>query len=172
MRIVPCHACPIREGCEQREVFRAKARGLGAASVKFRCPVLAKRLRPGARITVKVPTVTFGGWRHYTEEPIERIGSVLAPATVTTVKADHSFACVIDPGHIDGEMVAEGKDPNAMRFRKTRTHTRIVAFLDEPPLPVCDNGNVRRNGVCDNRDGRCWCLGQFDPPATPETVTA
>jgi len=155
MRLNPCHGCPARDGCEQREVYRAAVAGIGARNVSFTCAVLAARMKPGTRITISTPTVTFGGYRHYTDEPIERWGVKDVAATILATRPDHKFSCVVDPGELDAECVAEDKDVNRLRFRKMRPHTRIKAFRDEPPLKVCEGGNVLRDGACDRRDE--WC---------------
>lgn len=153
MRINPCHGCPAREGCPDRDALRARAKGLGAVSVTFRCARLASLLRPGVRITVDIPTIVEG---FYDDEVSMR--RVKVPATVTATRPDHRFSCVIDPGHVTDDNVAEGKDSEVLRFRRMARHTRVLAFLDEPAFPVCEGGNVQRTDTgCDARGGACFC---------------
>lgn len=163
-RLNPCHGCPVRAGCEQREVFRAKARGLGARSITFRCPRLDKELRQGRRILVMTPRMKEHV-RSTAYEPDFRVEMVAVPATITG-SHDGEFTCVIDPGHVYGRLngnLEESPPDDKYRFRRKMRAARIIRFLDEPDMEVCKNGaRVMRGGVCDRLpDEACYCK-QFD----------
>lgn len=157
-RIIPCFGCPLRVGCLQRDEFRAKARRLGAISVRFRCPILAARITPGTRIEIMAP---FPRVEHMSWEPEIVVGKRPVAATITCAYInDHSFLCVIDPGQ--GVGMAPDGDPDKdktrlRRFRKRMRAQRIVAFLDETPAELCGAGNPIRNGKCDTGNGYCQC---------------
>jgi hypothetical protein len=156
MRINPCHACPLRNGCENREVLRKKASGTGARCISYDCDKLGKELRAGRRIMIETIILTptdnhwYDGWdRSYRN----------VKATITAHSGYYRFACVIDPGQITEDDIAENADLNKIRFRKTMRHTRIVQFLDEPDAEMSICGNVKRNGKCERQDGKeCDCL--------------
>jgi hypothetical protein len=157
VRVNPCFACPLRTGCEHRNELRAKALGIGAVSVNFRCERLAKELRPGRRVMVPAISVVEG--RYYDEE---RKSSIAVPATITGAVKGYQFVCVIDPGALPEHI--DGRDMELYRFRKPMRHTRIIRFLDEPDAQVCKNGRVMRGETCDrgpdNERGTlspCWC---------------
>lgn len=82
------------------------------------------------------------------------------PATITSVATGYRFACTVDP--IDEVMnTPNGEDANKYRFRRKMRHFRIVRFLDEPDLRICEAGNLIRDGVCDRKDAvpgeKCAC---------------
>lgn len=153
VHITPCFRCPLREGCEQREIFRVRARAAGslARSIVFNCSKLQAALKPGTRIEIGVPVV-----RDYDSYGEVSMGIAVVPATITAGRPDGRFACVIDPGIMDADWVKEGLDVNKLRFRRIQRHFRIRAFRDEPPLTICGAGNVLRDGTCDTMDG-CAC---------------
>lgn len=156
MRINPCHGCPLRNGCEQREVFRRKAKRTGARSISFSCPILSRAVSVGARIVINAKRPDDG------EYGMELV-NVAVEATITHVAANHTFACTIDRG--------QGIE-DQYRFRKFQKHIRIVEFLDQPRGLVCQSGNVRNaEGVCDGKNGACWCKDAFGALAkTRETA--
>ena len=149
--ISPCHLCPLRDGCALRDEFRAQARALGSAaiSVAFRCPRLAKEIRPGRRVVVGHPQIDG----HDRDDGLPIIKHAAVPATVTDVGRKHRFVCVIDPGAIT---IDESAHANP-RFRRRQAHYRIVRFLDEPDFPLCASGNVLRDGKCDTSENHCFC---------------
>lgn len=155
MRIKPCHGCPFREGCELRDEFRARARGVGASSITFRCGRLADLLRPGSRVVITAPVIgtTYGYDEKEHEVCVDRLQ---VKATVTKLDGQGRFACVVDPGQLideEGEPVAD-----KYRFRKLAPVSRIKRLLDEPAFPICEGGNVVRDDKCDTREsGDCWC---------------
>lgn len=150
--IHPCRLCPLRNGCDLREQYRRRVRGLGAASVRFSCPKLAAEIRGGRRIAINVPRTGENRWG----EP-SRVSSKQVYATITSAHADHSFGCIVDPGQIDEDDVYDGVDPNKIRFRRIQKHHRIVRFLDEPDGAFCGLGALMRDGKCDTMDGGCTC---------------
>lgn len=163
VRLNPCVGCPIvrgqpRDACSLRNEFRAKITGLGLRSATFNCPILAARLKPGVRITVSQPVKTESG-SEYHEYDIERHH---LPATITSADGNN-FSCVVDRDALIAVIDDEDKEQLATvdryRFRKTMKHSRIVAFLDEPPREICSGGNViDKSLVCDRRDGiECMC---------------
>lgn len=148
MRIEPCHGCPIRDGCETREIFRKKARGMGAVSVRFRCSVLAAALRRGRRITLSMPfeKEASGSWG---ADPDWRIVKHAVAATITGQDSSGTkFRAVVDPG--------QGVE-DRFRFLRYRRHTRIIRFLDEPDMGFCINGELLRDGKCDTSHNYCIC---------------
>lgn len=158
VRINPCHGCPLREGCEQRDEFRRRVRGLGLRSATFRCQKLDDALRQGRRIMVATPRIRDCGSGYY---PDHRVEMVAVPATITGSR-DGEFTCVIDPGHVYGQMSYEGDEippDEKYRFRRKQRASRIIRFLDEPDMEVCkDGGRVQRNGACDRPPGEiCYC---------------
>lgn len=157
VHIKPCNRCPLREGCDHRMVLRERASGLGARSIHFDCPVLEGRVQPGVRIRISIPKVVEDG---RSEWPDYCVISKLVSATITSVRSDYSFGCIVDPGEIDPEEIPEGKDINLLRFRRNQPHTRIKAFLDEPRMTFCELGSLLRDGACDVSSGECQC-GQF-----------
>jgi len=154
-RINPCHGCPVRDGCEQRDEFRRRVSGCGARSVTFRCERLTEALRPGRRVMISTPYVDvrsdYDDWR---------MAQKAVPATISGSHED-KFTCTIDPGHVQGGLNNDGEeDPASLdkyRFRKRMRAQRIIRFLDEPDMPVCKNGRVQRGGACDAPDGGCYC---------------
>lgn len=156
VRINPCHGCPVRDGCEQRDEFRRRVSGCGARSVTFRCEKLTEALRPGRRIMVSTPYLDirrdFGDWQ---------MAHKAVPATITG-SGDGKFTCTIDPGHVQGGINNDGDEDAAnvdkYRFRKSMRAQRIIVFLDDQPdMPICKNGRVQRAGACDAPDGGCYC---------------
>jgi hypothetical protein len=158
--IHPCRLCPLREGCEQREKFRALARGSQAVSITYRCPILAKEIRVGRRVGINAPYIDLLniGYQYNRSECDVRVGNREVYATITSVRRDHSFAATVDFGALgsveDGGIGVNTKDPNALRFRRTQKHHRILRFLDDPDEPLCKMcGSRIRDGQCDRRDG-------------------
>ena len=156
--IAPCHDCPLKQGCTQRDEFRRRTKGLNAASIKFRCDKLTAELRPGRRIELGAAVVGVG-WGYDGEE--DGVIRRDVPATITGATGTR-FTCVIDPGHItenpDGHS-EETRDISALRFRRYQRHSRIRRFLDEPDATLCEHGKrVMRGGTCDRpKDGVCYC---------------
>lgn len=166
VRLNPCYGCPIvrgqdRNACTLRNEFRAKIAGLGLRSATFNCPRLAEKLKPSTRIKVSHPIIDYSG-NGYSEYELARHD---LPATITTADGN-SFSCVIDRDAfleaIDGDKEQEAT-VDKYRFRKTMKHSRIVAFLDEPPREICSGSNVVNPDtlVCDRRPGdgydECVC---------------
>ena len=164
--ITPCTRCPLSFGCTQRDEFRRRARGLRAVSVRFRCPILTKEVRPGRRIIIRMPVARYTG--HAEAEEYE-ICHVEVPATITAARKDHSFSCVVDKTAYQEAMEdSAGLDDktspefDVRRFRKTQKHVRIVSFSDFPDGKICESGNrLLDDGECDrhpnDREGRCPC---------------
>lgn len=157
VRINPCYGCPISAGCELRDEWRHKVMGLGLRSVWFECPKLEDAIRPGRRVVIRHPVYDGDA-----EGGPEYVKHIEVKATITTIRTPgHSFACVLDPGQITKEDLFDNTKATAheIRWRKTQAHRRIQKFLDEPDMPVCSNGNVTRDGVCETRDlnARCGC---------------
>jgi hypothetical protein len=155
--IKPCRGCPLREGCVQRDNFRARARATqGAVSVTFRCDLLAEALRPGRRVVIRTPTreavYSYDGGE-YDGVHHKEVKATIAASRLGT------FACVVDHGEIDDEEIFESvRDQSLIRFRKRMLHSRIIRFLDEPDWPVCGHGRVMAGGGCDRPDGtECYC---------------
>ncbi len=138
MRIKPCHGCPLSKGCEQRETFRAAAKGTGAASITFRCPILSREVREGRRVLIHVKMVASGeSWDD------TAVYTGVARATILYAKADHSFSSAIDLDNFTPDEWADfrehARDPERLHFRRTAKHSRIAAFLDEPDAVACKN---------------------------------
>ena len=149
VRITPCYRCPLREGCQQREIYRQKASGLGAVSIRFRCKILADRLTPGVRVKILHPVGTIG----YYPYGGEYTGFRKWPFPATVLSSDgYNFSAVIDKDQTDEE-----GDPLNNRFRRKMPAYRIVEFLDEPARKLCSLGNLLLpDGTCDN-SGKCGC---------------
>jgi hypothetical protein len=156
VRINPCHGCIIREGCELRAAWREKLSGLGLRSARFNCPKLASEVRVGRRITVLAPVSDYDTSEYGTSASRQEV-----KATITAVNKNHDFACVVDPGQLtEDDIYDEHSDVDKIRFWKFRKPTRIHKLLDEPDVKICENGNIRRNGVCDYRkdkQNQCAC---------------
>ena len=153
-RINPCFGCPLREGCQQREVYRKKVRKLAARVVEFTCPILAKRIRKGARVVIRASRIVSD----WTGEP--QLETLHVPATITATRPGHAFACTVDPG--------QGVE-DRYRFRRFQKHTRILELLEESRA-VCDVGNVQQPDIgCDRGDGECICRWPL-PRAASEDV--
>jgi hypothetical protein len=155
--ISPCFRCPIREGCEHKASLVKRCARLGAVSIKFRCDILRAAMRVGRRIEISVPHVVVTS--NYESEGYSRNGSRLISATITAVLPNYKFRCTVDPHCHDDE---EGeREWEKMRFRRYKPHYRIIRFLEEPDLKVCESGNVQRDGKCDflpdSPDAICWC---------------
>jgi hypothetical protein len=150
----PCTGCPIREGCEQRDEFRRRVKGLGLRSATFNCERLKKALQPGTRVVISHPITVASGGDHYYGPEFEIVREDL-PATIVSADSDE-FSCVIDRDAlvkaIEGQE-GEGADKvDTYRFRKTMKARRIVRFLNEPRRSLCDCGKVRlTDGTCDKR---------------------
>jgi hypothetical protein len=157
VRINPCHGCPLREGCDQRDEFRRKVRGLGLRSATFRCQRLDDGLRKGRRIMISTPQMRDRGSSYNPDYCVEMVA---VPATITS-SYDGMFTCVIDPGHVYGRVFEDapaGEDVDKYRFRRRMKAQRIIKFLDEPDMALCDTGRVVRNGQCDRTaDEVCYC---------------
>lgn len=154
IRITPCYRCPLREGCQQRDVYRQKASGLGAVSIRFRCKILADRLAPGVRIKIPHP-VGFTAYDPYGGENTI-FKSLPLPATILSSDG-YNFSSVIDKDETDEE-----GEPLNNRFRRKMPAYRIVEFIDEQPRKICKMGNLLLpDGTCDN-SGECWCTMQED----------
>lgn len=170
VRINPCYGCPVKDGCEQRAVYRKRVSGLGLRSATFRCERLKERIKPGTRIVVTMPTLR---WSEYGDTNIF-CGRREVKATIHSSDGMH-FACVIDKSEIDdmadrGE-VSESADPERIRYRKTMRHSRIVRFLDEEPWRVCEFGAVvSPSGSCGNSHCSCQEYGKPIPEAQTEAA--
>ena len=149
VRITPCYRCPLHEGCQQREIYRQKASGLGAVSIRFRCKILADRLTPGVRVKIPHPV----GLTEYTPYDGEYTVFTSLPLPATILSSDgYNFSAVIDKDQTDEE-----GEPLNNRFRRKMPAYRIVEFLDEPPRKLCHLGNLLlEDGACDSSGG-CGC---------------
>ncbi len=133
MYMFPCNGCPFREGCAQRDDFKARAKGLGARLVRFACPILDRELRPGRRIIMRARFMSPDpdGFEH---DMSFWYGEV--PATITAVRNGYKFSSVIDEAALtpdQWEAVKErAREPHLIHRRKSATHRRIVRLLDEP----------------------------------------
>lgn len=58
----PCTGCPLRDGCEQRDDFRKRVRGLGLRSATFNCDRLKAAIAPG--IGVLLRELYYGAYPH------------------------------------------------------------------------------------------------------------
>lgn len=138
MNLFPCHGCPFREGCQQREVFRSKTKGLGARVVKFACPILDREMRYGRRITMWCRFVSGDPSGDDSYGQSYWYGEV--PATITGVYADYKFSSVIDQDALTPEQWDEVKEfahsPHLVHVRRSATYRRIRQFLHEPDVPV------------------------------------
>lgn len=157
----PCTGCPLRVGCDQRDEFRRRVKGLGLRSATFRCSILQTAIAPGTRILVSHPiTVETGG--DYGHGPQFDVIREDLPATITSSDCDE-FSCVIDRDALVAAIAlheGEGLDKvDTYRFRKTMKARRIVRFLDEPKRVQCDGFRWRLpSGDCDKRpDEDCSC---------------
>lgn len=156
VRINPCHGCPAREGCKQREEFRRRVSGLGLRSATFRCDRLAAELRRGRRVLVPTPCPKATG-RYYDGDGWT-VQMVAVPATITN-SHDGWFSCVIDPGRVYGGINGdETENTDKYRFRRRMRAARIVRFLDEPDRAFCEVGArlLLPSGECDRPLGE-WC---------------
>ena len=162
MIIKPCHGCVLRTGCSQRGIFRAKAKGSGAASIRFVCPILAEKIAPGIRIEILHPFPESG---FSSEEPEFIFRKLPVTAVITNANArTHTFSCVVDPGQ-DVGFSPDGhpeEKSRQRRFRRTAGPHRIIRFLDAEPMPRCEAGNVLRDGKCDTYEGKCMCSDSKD----------
>lgn len=167
--IKPCRGCPLQGGCELKETFRKRAMGIGARTVAFNCPRLAKEVRVGRRIRIIQPVAT--------ENPLDDretvIWRVKVKATIASVRPDYSFSSVIDVDEMEritssGEVVKGEWTPEVIeqrRFRKMQKHSRIMEFLDEQDARTCGKGElVGPDGYCLIRgearaDRFCICDG-------------
>ena len=155
-RITPCYRCPLRDGCQQREVFRKKASGLGAVSIRFKCGLLAEKLTPGTRVKIPHPIAMVG----YGLDGSERECYRKYPLPATILSSDgYMFSAVIDNDQTDEE-----GDPIKNRFRRKMPASRIVEFIDEPARKLCACGNViLPDGKCDSSGGECECTNLGNP---------
>lgn len=154
VHIKPCHGCPLGKGCQLRNEFRSKVRGLGLRSASFACPILDEKLRPGTRIEIAIPVFgpdSYGDGYHFA-------GRHNVKATILG-SHNGSFSCVVDPEHQEFmvDNGAEIRNPDLIRFRKTQKHTRIVRWLDEPMREKCECGALKLpDGTCDNPNRDQW----------------
>jgi hypothetical protein len=158
--IAPCARCPLREGCELREGFRKRAKGIDAVSIRFQCPCLGAEVRIGRRIVITAPSLS----EYYCNEiPGVIVRHVEVPATITVAYPDYSFSATVDRGALDvTEMdeCPEGKEPKEEhRFRRRQKHIRIVRFLDEPDRLFCASRSLLLpDGNCDQHpESECMC---------------
>lgn len=168
--IAPCAGCPVKNGCTQREIFRQRARGLGASSVRFRCNLVANALRVGRRITILQPIGVEVSGQYEPEISIRR---AVVRATINGLSARYDFSCVIDKGEIERAQryypnCAEEWTPEDIerrRYRRYQKPSRIQTFLDEPDWLQCPHGTMHApDSVCDGGKGpQCWC-GRGDLP--------
>lgn len=150
----PCTGCPLRKGCEQRDDFRRRVKGLGLRSATLNCDKLKKAIAPGTRILVPHPIRVEIGGSEWSGPEYVVIRKDL-PATIVGSGLDE-FSCVIDRDALLAAVAAEeGEDADKVdtyRFRKTMKARRIVKFLDEPRRNLCACGKVRLlDGSCDKR---------------------
>lgn len=150
--IHPCRGCPLRDGCEQREVFRKKVGGLGLVSARFRCDRLAAEVRMGRRIVIQQPIPGADNGDRYYPTTYRDV-----KATISAVDPRYRFSCIVDPGQINADEVSNPDKLDRYRFRKRMSHQRIRAFLDEPDGVFCEQGNLRRGDGCDRLDSDCMC---------------
>lgn len=146
----------MRKDCALRPVLAERARGIqGVGSITFLCEKLAHELRPGRRIVIMAPIYgdCDGGEGHYYEAVCD---AYEVKATITSV--DHfRFTSVVDPGDLQDDYCKGGVVKDVYRFRKRQPLQRIVRFLDEPDLPICEMGNVDRKGWHDAMEQPCEC---------------
>ena len=154
VRITPCYRCPLRDGCQQREIYRQKASGTGAVSIRFKCKILADRLIPGVRVKIPHPVGMTGYDPYGGEHTFFR--SFPLPATILSSDG-YNFSAVIDKDQTDEE-----GEPLKNRFRRKMPAYRIVEFLDEPPRKICEQGNMLlEDGTCDTSSG-CGCKAWYN----------
>jgi hypothetical protein len=153
----------LREGCAKRAEFAKRAAGTGAVSIRFRCDILLREIRPGRRIVIWQPFLVADPTYHYPGDDDRRIQWMPVAATITRADGSYTFVCTVDPGQapahgvvLDDQAPAERR---SRRFRKTQRHIRIIRFLDEPDAPLCDAPYVLRDGRCDAHEGACRCYG-------------
>lgn len=149
VRIVPCYRCPIRDGCQQRDEFRRKARGIGAASIRFECQRLADAIKPGTRIEIDQPYLDEDGNGFVSQVCYERM-----PATITHSDG-RRFACTVD----EHEWIENPK----YRFRRMAPAHRVIRFLDEPERKLCPlcGSVILLGGRCDTPDGPVDHVGEI-----------
>lgn len=160
----PCTGCPLRHGCEQREDFRRRVRGLGLRSATFNCEKLAGALQLGTRVVIRHPIAVeydtgYGSFGEY------KIVHVEVPATITG-NGRAEFSCVVDRDALLASTRERDGDDSKIdiyRFRKTMPARRIVRFLNEPRRRLCTQcGNAKLpNGTCDGRREQA-CENLFD----------
>lgn len=156
--LAPCHGCPFRHGCQQRDDFKARTKGLGARQVRFACPVLDRELRPGRRIIMRArfmsPDENLWG------DEVMAFWNGEVPATITAMREDYKFSSIIDQDALTAEEWAAVKErahqPELIHRRKAATHRRIVRLLDEPdadpafdwaePVAASAQGDAREDG--------------------------
>ena len=164
--IAPCTRCPLKQGCELRDEFRARVRGLGASSVRFKCSRLAAEIRIGRRVIIRATILEECSYSDGDE-----YGSIIrhyeVAATVTTAYPDYSFAATIDQGALESSMGGERdnwfedvptEQVNKRRFRRKQKHIRIVRFLNEPDRQFCSAYKILLlpDGSCDHHpNGEC-----------------
>lgn len=168
----PCTGCPLRDGCEQRDDFRKRVRGLGLRSATFNCDRLKAAIAPGTRIVISHPITVEMGGGYYSGPQYDILREDL-PATIVSSGVD-DFSCVIDRSALAEAIElneAEGADKiDTYRFRKTMPARRIVRFLDEPKRRICGCGKVvLPGGGCDKKSEEdCWNLN--DSSNAPEAA--
>lgn len=131
--IAPCHGCPFRHGCAQRDEFKARTKGLGARHVRFACPVLDSELRPGRRIIMRA---RFMAPDENSYEDAMSFWHGEVPATITAMRDNYKFSSIIDRDALTADQWDAVKErarmPELIHRRKAATHRRIVRLLDEP----------------------------------------
>lgn len=150
VRITPCYRCPLREGCELRDEFRARARTAQAAAIRFKCQKIAAAMKPGTRILIDQPVAGDD----CDDERGPQVYHAQMKATITASDG-YRFACTVD----EHELIDERK----YRFRKMRPAYRIIRFLDEAPNQLCRCGNVVV-------DGNCETLARAEPVEKCEVI--
>ncbi|MTW19416.1 hypothetical protein GJ689_24810 [Rhodoplanes serenus] len=155
VRINPCFRCPLRQGCDLVADFRRRASLASAVSITFRCAKLGAEVRRGRRIVIRTPVRSHVAGSP--DDPEYRIAWREVSATICSAQPDYRFSCVVDLGQIGEDGLAKGVDPDAVRYRKTQSHYRIVRFLDEPDAKFCDSGALLRDGKCDTKDRERMC---------------
>lgn len=150
--IAPCHGCHLRPGCDQNKEFLSRLQGLAARSVKFKCPILDRELRPGRRIVMNTRFV-------FPEEGFSQV----VRATILRVDVNYRFASIIEEDELDhcewSAIKGIANNPSNVRFRKHKPNSRILEFLDEPDLTVCAQSQIVTDKVC----GECrdWTECKF-----------
>lgn len=64
MTMQPCRTCYMADDCEIREKMRHAVRGLGLASIKFKCSKLTDSLPPGTQVEARLRYVAYGFVAH------------------------------------------------------------------------------------------------------------